>query len=278
MRKIIFISHTRRRSTLLAAGLLTVGLAATAIPSPVAAADTLSVTVANEFGIDKVISKLEITDSVAFISRLPEVKATIDEAIAKNTTAPELSCTSAAGSVKSSSGAYASLDGVLVLTFSFAANVPSTTNSCTLSKTTYLKDSGDTVYPLSAAGRTALWGDPTTVREATEARLSSLKPGLKKAMTGAWKKNYTKVFAKALPSYTWKSVDSKIDVTSTSTKDMYIVRNDGSTTGWVNICQRLADGRTVCMKYSPLKKSTFRVLNDPTNYFTTELTTEGAAS
>ena len=279
---------TKRRLGLLVAGLVASAGAISAIaPSPVSASTEIGVVVATEFGLDKVITKLHIIDTVGVISRLPEVKATEDEAQAMNTKLPTVTCKGSAGTV-TPSAEYGSSDGVLTIVLVFSS-VPSI-DSCTLSNSTYVQSSGDTVYPITDAAKAELWGDPAKTLKDANARLTAAVPALKKAYAdhkasrkrttfrGAWSEKAAVRVDKTLTAYTVKSADLDFDATDTSSKVMYLIRPPLGTALWVNLCQRLKDGRLPCLRFNPVNNKTKLWLsNEPAVQYTSQPTQETAA-
>lgn len=278
----------RRRFGLVVAGLVASAGAISAVaPSPVSASTEVGVVVAPEYGLDKVITKLHIIDTVGVISRLPEVKATEDEARDKNATPPKVTCKGSTGTL-TPQAEYASDAGVLTIIVVFSA-VP-TLDSCTLSNSTYVQASGDTVYPITDAAKAALWGDPAKELADANARLTAAIPALKKAYAehkasrkrttyrGAWSEQAAVRIDKTLTDYTVESADLDFDATDTSSKVMYLIRPPYRTARWVNLCQRLKDGRLTCLRFNPASNKTKLWLsNEPAVQFTSQPTQETAA-
>lgn len=276
----------RRVGAVLAAVMASAGLTS-ALVSPVSAATEatvtdVSVTVATAFGANKVTSTLAVYDTVAVVSREPQVTGTFADAEKLNATRPTLTCKVGLGTAAertiTTTGDYVSHNTVISLAFAFSASVPSTVDTCTLSTSTFVKASGNMDYPLSAAGRAALWGDPAVVLKKTQDRLKAIAPKVRSVFNGKWGTDYTKRISGAVRNYKFVAVSSRFDASSTSTKTMYIVRLQNHPTNWINICQRLLDARLVCMRFNPVtNKSTFTASNTSSNYYTTPLTTEVAS-
>ena len=278
----------KRRFGLLVAGLVAgAGLVSAVAPSPVSASTEVGVVVAPEFGLDKVITKLHIIDTVGVISRLPEVKATEGEARTMNAKLPTVTCKGSTGTL-TPYAEYTSDDGVLTIVITFSA-VP-TLDSCTLSNSTYVQASGDTVYPITDAAKAALWGDPAKELADANARLTAAIPALKKAYAahkaskkrsiyrGAWSEQAAVRIDKTLTDYTVESADLDFDATDTSSKVMYLIRPPYRTARWVNLCQRLKDGRLTCLRFNPVSNKTKLWLsNEPAVQFTSQPTQETAA-
>lgn len=269
-------ANGRRRGAVLSAALTVVGVLATAVPS--ASADTsFTATVAEEYGLDKVTSTILIEGQVAVIQRTPSIAATIAEAEAKDASRPTLTCKTSSATV-TSTGNYISVNDILVMHFTFASDIDSTTDSCTVSKSDYLTSTKDTTYPFTTAARTALWGDSATEIASAKARLGSASTKLRTVFRGSWGKNYVKRISTALKDYTWTEVDFSFDATSTASTVMYIVRPSIRTGQWLNVCQRTKDGTLVCMNYNPLrKKSSFSVDTTNKNIYTGTITEEEVA-
>lgn len=271
----------RRVGAALVAAMACAGLG-TAWASPASAVTDVSVSIATAYGANKVTSELSIYDTVAVITRTPQIEGTPDDAATRNATRPTLTCTvglgTASASTLTSTGEYVSHDGILNMAFLFANAVPATVDSCTLTTSTFIKKSGDTVYPLSQAGRTALWGDPAKTLSKAQNRLKSVAPQVRSVFNGKWGDDFTARIARAVKNYKLVEVARRLDASSTSSKTMYVLRWPGHATNWIHICQRLADGRLTCMRYNPVtNKSTFWIDTTSTNYYTTSLT-QGASS
>ena len=273
---------------MLVAGLVAIAGAVSAVaPSPASASTVSGSVVATEFGIDKVVTKLHIIDTVGVISRLPEVKATGDEARAMNVKLPTVTCKTSSGTI-TPSAEYASDEGVLTIIVVFSS-VPSV-ESCTLSNSTYVQASGDTVYPITDAAKAALWGDPAKELKDANARLTSAVPALKKAYAahfksrkratypGAWSEKAAARVDKSLTAYTVNAADMEIDATDPSAKVMYLIRPVYTGARWVDVCQRLKDGRLPCLRFNPLNNKTKLWLsNEPAVVYTSQPTQETAA-
>lgn len=269
-------SLKRRLGFLLAGAVASVAAAAGVTPSHVSASTELAVTVAPEYGLDKVATRLSIIENVGVVSRLPQILATPEAATELNKTAPKLTCVGSAGTV-TVNGEYASEDDVLTMIFVFAA-APSV-DKCTLSNTTYVQPTGDTVYPFSAAAKAELFGDPAKILAAANKRLKSAVPALRKSYQGSWTTGAAKRVDAALTKYTVKPALFAFEASSTSTKSMYILRPDNHNVRWVHLCQRLTDGRLACLRYNPVtNKSKLWVNYDSPNYFTQDLTQEPASA
>lgn len=278
----------RSRLGVLVAGLVaSAGVVSASAPSIASASTVVGSVVATEYGLDKVVTKLHIIDTVGVISRLPETKATAEAARTMNSNLPKLTCTGSTGSV-TPSAEYASDNGVLtiIVVFSSAPAI----DTCTLSNTTYVRASGDTVYPITDTAKAALWGDPVQELANANARLTSAVPALKKAFTdyrasknrgkylGAWSAGAAARVDKALAAYAVNSADFSYDATDTSSKVMYLLRPAFAGSRWVDLCQRLKDGRLPCLRFNPISnKTTSYLSNDPAVQFTSRPTTETAA-
>lgn len=256
-------------------GLLATGSASAATdPGPT----SLSATVSEAYGRDKVSSTIAIDGSAAVINRLPNVAATDAELAKRNATAPTLSCKVGSATI-TATGEYVNLDGVVAMFFDFVNNFPPAAESCTVAKSSFINATADTTYPFTAAARAALWGNPAKALDAAKSRLSGVAPTLGRLFTGSWGTDYVQRIAKAVPQYKWTGIHFRIDATSTSAKSMYISRPTPHGAAWINVCQRLVDGRIVCMKYHPVsKKKTFSVDSINTNLYTVNSSTEEAAS
>ena len=256
--------------------LLSSGLFPIVAAAPASASTEVSSVVAPEFGLDKVTTKLHIIDNVGIVSRLPQTSATPEQATALNASAPKLTCTSKSGTT-TLSGEYASEEGILTLIFVFDST-PSP-ESCTLSNTKYVQDSGDTVYPFTDAAKAALWGDPVTTLAAANERLSSAVPALQKAFRKGWGNAAIARVAKSLSNYKVSAVAFDFEATSTATDVMYVVRRDVPGPRWVNLCQRLKDARLACLRYNPItKKSKLWVNYNTPAYYTQTLDKATTAS
>ncbi|MBU3702985.1 MAG: hypothetical protein FGM42_01290 [Ilumatobacteraceae bacterium] len=280
-------SSTRHRAGLLVVGLVASAGAISAVaPTPVSASTEIGVVVAPEFGLDKVVTKLHIIDTVGIVSRLPEVKATEDEARAMNAKLPTVTCKGSAGAV-TPTAEYASDGGALTIIVVFDS-VPSI-ESCTLSNSTYVQASGDTVYPISDAAKAALWGDPAKELAAANTRLRGAVPALRTAFAdyrkstdrgtyrGAWSRNAAARVDKTLKAYTVKSADLDFDAVDTSSKVMYLIRPVFPGARWVDLCQRLKDGRLPCLRFNPLSaKTKLWMSNQSAVQFTSQPTEETA--
>lgn len=278
----------RSRLGVLVAGLVaSAGVVSASAPSIASASTEVGVVVAPEFGLDKVITKLHIIDTVGVISRLPEITATEDEAREKNATPPKVTCKGSTGTL-TPQAEYASDAGVLTIIVVFSA-VP-TLDSCTLSNSTFVQASGDTVYPITDAAKAALWGDPVKELANANARLTAAIPALKKAYAehkakrtrityrGSWSEKAAVRIDTALADHTVKSADLEFDATDTSSKVMYLIRPPFRTARWVNLCQRLKDGRLTCLRFNPVNNKTKLWLsNEPAVQFTSQPTQEAAA-
>lgn len=261
----------------MSAALALVGILTTAAPS-VSAETSLTATVAEEYGLDKVTSTIIIEGAVAVIQRTPAITATIAEAEAKDASRPTLTCKTASATVNST-GNYVSINDILVMHFSFASEVAATTDSCTVSKSDYLTSTKDTTYPFTAAARTALWGDSATEITATRGRLDAMTAKLRATFRKSWTAKYTERIAKAIPAYSWSQVDFAFEATSTSKTQMYVVQPGARTGFWLKICQRMADGALVCMDYNPVRnKKSFSVDTANKNLYTETITNEQVAS
>lgn len=262
-------------------GLVLAGAAASAAgvlgssPASVSASTEIAVTVAPEYGLNKVATRLSIVDNVAVISRLPETAATLDEAAALNKTAPKLTCVGSAGTV-TSDGEYASENDVLTIIFVFASTP--TVDKCTLSNSTYVQAKGDTVYPLTATAKAEVFGDPAKTLAAANERLKSAIPALRATFKGSWRSGAAARVDKALPKYTVKAAAFGFEASSTDTSVMYILRPEQHGTNWVHLCQRLKDGRLACLRYNPVAKTAkyWVNYNQPNYYY--DIATKGTAA
>lgn len=266
----------RRVGLVLAGAAASLAAALGASPSSVSASTDIAVTVAPEYGLNKVATRLAFVDNVAVISRLPQTAATLDEAAALNAkSTPKLTCVGSAGTV-TSDGEYASENDVLTIVFVFAST-PSV-SKCTLSNSTYVQAKGDTVYPLTAAAKAEVFGDPVKTLAAANERLKSAIPALRATFKGSWRSGAAARVDKALTKYTVKAAAFSFEASSTDTKVMYILRPEEHGTNWIHLCQRLADGRLACLRYNPVAKTAKYWVNyNQPNYYL-DTATEGAAA
>lgn len=234
-----------------------------------AALTALTVTMPDAYGLDKVISTIDVKNNVAIVTRIPVVTATAAQATTRNATPPTLVCGTA-----TSTGEYASIDDTLVVRFAFDKAIPASIDSCKLTKSDFVNAKADTTYPFTEAARQALWGDPTKTLDDAKARLSGVTKSIRKAFNGPWTGNFAKRIAANAKAYTWSAVNFRFDADSTNTKTMYILRPENHGAFWLNVCQRLADGRLVCMKYHPVSNKKSFTVDSVNKNITTEILTE----
>lgn len=281
----------RRRAGLLIAGLVAgAGVLSAVAASPASAETVVGTVVAPEYGLDKVTTKIHIIDQVGVISRLPQVEGTADDATKLNATPPKVVCTGPAGTVTPTSE-YASEEGVITIVVVFADVVDAKLDKCTLSNSTYVQATGDTVYPFSQSARTALWGEPKKALADANKRLKSAIPALRKAYAdhqksgapetylGAWSEKAAARVDKTLTNYTVESALFSFEASSTSPKTMYLIRPANHGPRWVDLCQRLKDGRLPCLRFNPVTNKSKLWINYSTpNIYTEDITQEPAAS